>query len=491
MEVLVAALLLGAALGCTGWWLAPRQPLSIDEAWFLVVLRRLRRGRRLYQQVFFGAGPVPVWLAGSWTKRFGERLLTLRRLTVLYATATAVILGLFTHSVGVPWGLAMLGCAGGALVGDLIWSVDNHYGMLSRLGAALALLAAVQLSAGASLTTCWIVTGGGGVALALLSKYTLGLTASVAALAILVFRNPDQPWHQATGMLGVALLLTGAALLKLIRDGIGKAAWVRLVRNKRSFIATAGTSFLRRWRDLRNPAPGGISPELWRVSGWCFPLLVLSLLFVAAGTARVLVAGGPARPTAAVLAMTAVGLSGLWPRADEVHVRTGIGPVLAAGLGGGRLLFPGATWGLAALAALAGLAALVISVRTPGPAGEPLGLPTDGVRTDPWDPAAVRRVGAELAEVTGPRVFLLRADAALMYLVTDLRNPTPYDYPLASVFGPHGQCEVIAALASGRIRYCCWAPILGGPLTPTELEATVAALPVVATGEFGTVVSAR
>jgi hypothetical protein len=109
----------------------------------------------------------------------------------------------------------------------------------------------------------------------------------------------------------------------------------------------------------------------------------------------------------------------------------------------------------------------------------------------PWDLAEVLGGGEELRGLTRGTVLLLRPDAAVWYLATGLRNPTPYDYPLASPFGPDGQQVLVENLRNGRVRYCCWKPADAGALTPVVLEEYVASLPVLATTRAGTLVSAR
>ena len=78
----VAVAVLVAALGV---WCVPRLPTNPDECWYLLVVRRVRAGRRLYRGVFFGAGPWSVWVSRVVVRRWGERLLVLRRLVVVLA----------------------------------------------------------------------------------------------------------------------------------------------------------------------------------------------------------------------------------------------------------------------------------------------------------------------------------------------------------------------------------------------------------------------
>ena len=137
-----------------------------------------------------------------------------------------------------------------------------------------------------------------------------------------------------------------------------------------------------------------------------------------------------------------------------------------------------------------GLAGLALAERRATTLPQPTGTPFDGVNAWPWDLADVLSGGEELRRLTGGTVFLLRPDAAVWYLATGVRNPTPYDYPLASPFGPDGQQVLAGNLASGQVRYCCWVPSHAGALTPTHLEEYVATLPVTAQTRAGTLVTA-
>ena len=74
-------------------------------------------------------------------------------------------------------------------------------------------------------------------------------------------------------------------------------------------------------------------------------------------------------------------------------------------------------------------------------------------------------------------MFVLLPGASLAYLTSGVRNPTPYDYPLATTFGQDGEDDVVAAARSGRLRRACIAPPRSQewvglePLRPTQLES--------------------
>jgi hypothetical protein len=84
---------------------------------------------------------------------------------------------------------------------------------------------------------------------------------------------------------------------------------------------------------------------------------------------------------------------------------------------------------------------------------------------------SVRANAKSLTESThGESVFILDNSGPVYYLVTGIKNPTPYDDPQAHAFGVNGQAEVIAAIEQGRISYVCVNPLGADPLAPVLLE---------------------
>ena len=265
----------------------------------------------------------------------------------------------------------------------------------------------------------------------------------------------------------------------------------RMLRNKRTFVKTAGSNFFTGWRAMLG-RPHVQSVLEWRISWVAFALTALSGGLVLVDTGLAVVRGGDAAVSASVLGLTLVALAALWPRADEVHVRNSLVLWTVPAVAAAQDISPtlGVAW--AVLVGIAGLvaAALAVHERRRGWPLTPAGTPFDGVNAWPWDVADVLAGGEELRRLTGGTVFLLRPDAAVWYLATGLRNPTPHDYPLASPFGPDGQQVLAGNLASGRVRYCCWVPSLAGALAPAYLEEFAGSLRVVAHTPAGTLVTA-
>jgi hypothetical protein len=70
--------------------------------------------------------------------------------------------------------------------------------------------------------------------------------------------------------------------------------------------------------------------------------------------------------------------------------------------------------------------------------------------------------------------LLIATEAGLYYLVTGLRNPTPFDEPHVMNFGVNGQNRVIEDVLARRIRAVCLGPV-GGLLGPELIEQYVRA----------------
>ena len=280
----------GVAVGlgvlAVGWWCAPRLVPHQDECWYLLVVRRVAGGRRLYRGVFFGAGPRSVWVARAVVGLLGERLLVLRRTVVVLSVVLGGAAWAWTSAVGVPWQAGLAVAAGSVLLSTALWSADNQYGLWSRIGILVALAATLTLDwpAGG-------VVGGLGLALALLNKYTLGVIAGPGLLATTVATGSSRAGLLAVG-LGGALALVGYAVAA--RGGVGPSMVQRVFVNKRTFVATAGSGFLAGWRAVTG-RPAERSTVEWRVSWVAYGLTTLSGGLVLVGAAVAVARGDEPR----------------------------------------------------------------------------------------------------------------------------------------------------------------------------------------------------
>jgi hypothetical protein len=478
----VAAVVTVLAVGAA----AARVPVSDDEAWFLQVLERCRSGERLYRDVFFGAAPLSIWFGRIAIRISRPQLLVLRAMTLAYFASTLLAGSWLLLEVGAPTWTVVGAWFASVAYGAPSWGPDNHYGQLTIL-FGLVSIAAVAARLGGD---PWPMSLFAGVAsgAAIGSKHNVGVVVAVASATLLLGERSAVDLAAFTA--GALVMMLGW-IAPLLRDGTGGAFVQRAFTNKASYLATGRIGLVDGARQLFLPFldDGPVAVATRTVIRTAF--VVVGLVPVAMVVdVLVLVRGGDravAVAAAAGLAAGAIVLAGLYPRADQPHVQALV-PVAnvallltlhaAAGWLGPALPAPIASSGAAAVTVWIAVA-LVLALDTRHR------IPFEADQVDREVPhlrglPVVRRAGLrpeereELRRATGGRVFLLRPDAGLWYLAADLRNPTPYDYPFASVFGARGQAETVAAIERGDIEWVCWPDVIRGPLAPVELQDFIA-----------------
>ena len=465
-----------------------RVQVTDDETWFLHVVQRIRAGEVLYRDVFFGAGPLAVWAASAVVRLTRPQVLVMRALGVV-SFVGFLCAGTWTlRSVGSPWWSCLLLWLGAVALGGPSWGTESQYGQLTFLAAAVALACLAVPGDGGP----WYVAALAGTAAgaALACKHTVGAVLMASAIAVLLGTG------SAAGELGVfcagAVVVLAATFAPVARAGALSGYARCAFANKVTYVASGG---MAAWDGLRNalapgPPAGRIAALARFVTASAFLVLPAAVLAMVADVV-VLAAGGPAqrRVAAAVgMAAAATALAGAVPRADGRHVQGLFPMALLAILVSASALDTGVGWWpppppvawpagvvLMAWTALALVVALDTVHRVPVSAeAVDDDLPhLRGVPVQRWLPGAGPRQGQALREATGGSVFLLRPDAAWWYLAAGLRNPTPYDYPYASVFGPRGQAEMIAAIRRGDVPWVCLPAPMVGRLAPTELQTFV------------------
>jgi hypothetical protein len=470
-----------AALGVTVA-LTPWIPVRGDEAWFLEVVRRVTGGERLYEEVFFGAGPVPVWVAAAAVRLSRPQIAVMRALTHAYELVLWVGGGVVLSAADAPVGAILVFTLGAVALGGHHLARTNHYAQLSTIGAVTA-------GAGVLLGDGLLV--GAGALIAITSKYSIGVFVAMWALPLLALEASVAHAAVAVGVIAAGLLLVG---LWLGPSGV-RTFYATAVANKGVYLKTAAT---QPHRDLLQRLRVGIGSGSARFAA-AFVLVAVSAtdLIGVVVVVGALVFGVAASSVTALVAavLTATGLLHAFPRADFYHL-VGTTPLVVLGA---TLVLASAAIPAAAIA-LVGLALVLVLIAGGWIATRALHevefrrdlphlrllpvLRQGGVWPDDTE---------DLRAVTDEEVFLVRPDAQYFYLAGRVRNPTPYDYPLASTFGPDGQRRVVEAIRSGAVRWVCYPGPMRGPLAPVEIEQTLAAMtPVVQTpvGDLYTAIDA-
>lgn len=486
IAVAVTALATGIAVGAA----TRRVPVTDDEAWFLHVVERCRRGDVLYRDVFYGAGPLPVWLALLAVRLVRPQMLVMRALSVAYFVALLAAGAWVLDASGAPgWTIAAFWLVAVAFSGPS-WGVDNHYGQLTFLLTTIAAGAVAEWTTGGPVW--WLVIAGAASGSALAAKHSVAGVAG-AAFGLVVVAGAAHAGDVALFAAG-AVGAFGLCLVPVARRGGFGDYVLRAFVNKATYLATG-----RLWprqalaEVARSGRTGSHGIERLGLAVAVSPFVLLLVLPAAIASDGVLAlsAALPAAargPALVGLALSVAALAGLCPRADPPHLR---GTVPTALLGVALSLQaldvarswwpppPAVTWAAAVPLAAWTLTALVASLDTVHRIPLPEGWFDRAVPFFRGLPVLRREAGISpadghgLREFTGGVVFLLRPDAAFWYLASGLTDPTPYDYPYASVFGPTGQAETIDAIKRGDIRWVCSPGPMEGPLAPVDVQRFV------------------
>lgn len=431
------------------WWTPP----TVDEAWMLVVARRLLAGERPYRDVFFGAGPLALWLLAGLFRLTRPQGLVVRTVAAGYVAAEATLLAAVVTTLSGPPPAAVAAVTTLLAVGGLHLFPHNHYGHLTHVATLAATL---------GLVSGHPVTAGAAAGVAVLGKYPQGLVAVAGTVTVAATRDGSE----AAVAAAVAAAAVGVAAALVLGSDL-RWFYRRAVTNKVGYVRTgrAGPwavfrrASRRPWTEAARWLPTAVAAAAVATA----PVAVVAVAVVAAaGGDDVAVVGGlPA----------AVAVAAVFPRFDGPHA-VGAAPLtVAAATLAGLAAGVGAGWWWAATAAATPLLAVGVAARIRSTRSVPHRRDVPALRGLAVTPLR----GGVWPDETGGlprRVFVLRPDAAMVYAAGGVSNPTPFDYPMASTFGPRGQEEVLAAVDAGMAVCVGW-PDPPGLLAPRRLLAAV------------------
>jgi len=435
-----------------------------DESWFLLVAKRVAEGDDLYRDVFYSPLPLAVYLTAAPVAVFGAHIAIVEVLIALAWACTALIV--VAHARRVTGSAAVAALALMALVVVAPPQRNSLYTPLAMLLLLVCMLIATRLveAEGNRLALLAGVVAG----LSFASKQTVGAGA-LAALLLCIGLAPRARVARGVAAFGGFAAVTTAVALVLALSGVLSDAVRVGFTGKGEYLAHGSLSYT-----------GALSAALrFLPSEPAAAFDTLPLLLAPVVAALLVVAAGRRALSATVLVPAAFALAALtaaYPRLGATHVGWANPAVIACAVAavgphvrGRRLLAVTAAplaVGCAVAATLAPLAwaqdQLTISAL-PAFEGMPISLRSEDD-------------GARFLRAIRPResVFFVTERAGFLYLVTDARNPTPYDVPAASNIGTHELAVVETALRSGALDRAC----LGGQrawgnepsLQPLELE---------------------
>ena len=448
-----------------------------DEAWFLQVVHRVTSGEVLYRDVFFGVTPLSVQMTAPAVRLFGAEILVIKTVVGLCFAFSALLVVRVDRQLG-GRGFPVLLIVALLTLGRPEMAPYSGLSTVFLLATLSAVLHWQESASRVALAAAGLAAG-----LSFASKQNLGAYAAAALLASLATVHPG--WRALGRRLVVAggafALAAGLPTVPIWLDGATERFLADGFLNKVTYLEHAGVGYLESSIQLVRLLP---TLSLWDSLAVAYDLdryLVPPLAAAALLAAWFRVDRQRRAPLTVVFVFAAAGVLGVLPRADTEHMIHAM-PLLIVGLAYGlREAWPSRTaWkrvGIAALLAWFGFG-LAQALMTPA---VQVGRGAMRVSTLPhfrWAliPNATEEdftARARMLAAAGEQPFLLIPEAGFYYLLTGLRNPTPYDYPYVTTFGPHGQRDVIASIEQGRIKTVCFA--VRGPivLRPDELARYV------------------
>jgi len=460
-----------------------------DEAWFLQVMRRVHQGDVLYRDVFYGAGPLAVFLTMPLIYLIGVEILAVK-IVVAASYTVSLLLGMhILERIGADpkSRLIFLGV-------NLLFAPPAPHAPYQSL--ANTFLMAASDSTMAALNTVdprarllFLAGAGSAAGLSFAAKQNIGVYVLLAILGALLIKRPGAHrdlcrWaiEIRTAILAFSLAVALTFLPIWLGGGGSKFLDYGLI-NKQAYLRLAGIPYTDglqgALRSLQALSPRAtIEQGLWTLRFMAFLLPFIAGVFWIAGLSRI-----PAtkRPHWAAIGLFAgAAFLGVFPRADYAHLIYAI-PTLWIVILGAWSAIKIRSWKITIERGAGAFIALALLLALSAPSIRVLqGRLT--ISTLPHfygpliDPALQTRIQeeAEQLQARAPdnSLFLLFPTAGFYYLVAGLHNPTPFDFPTATSFGRNGQKEVIQAIREGRIhRICYWR--WDWNLRPVEIETFV------------------
>lgn len=452
--ILIASILMVAGLS---WFTgAGSAQLNPDEIWFVQVLNRMLHGEVLYRDISFGASPLSLYITWALALFFGAEVMLVRAVThaafVLAVLACCYILKRLGAQDALVWLLAL------AIIVCAPPTVGAAYSPLALVFLLLSFAALLQRR----VLLCGLFAG-----LAFATKQNVGIYILIAAAIIVAFihRTP----RRIIGLIGAFLLAVFACLAPVWLSG-GWAKFVEYGFIGKSLYLRAGS--LSYWDHFHQ----AISDLQWVLNSqfviqWIY--VIIFLLPLAPLLLLPLWRREPAT-SASLFLFALVGLMSVYPRPDISHMKFAV-PLLLLVLAYAASCLNTRGW--------VAVAAILLCLGTVARGWAPLSLllkskaVTMQASHFHWMPVlperrfALENTARRLTDDSrnhGP-AFLLFGRAAIYYLLTGIRNPTPFDYPLVTTFGLTGMTGIENRIAAGTLRNVCVAEDYPPPLNATEL----------------------
>ena len=421
--------------------------------WFLQVVKRLSEGELLYVEVFFGSGPLAPYLTALGVKIFGCHIFLIKSLgAAIYALHGSILLKiflLFSPKRENYW----------SLIGLLLIFPDPY---LSAGGSLYSPLASLLLwSAFYALQKEKFFLA---AVMAIACLFTKQNTGALAIVAVLLATPSNQKFKLVKYM--ILSSIAGLSLfLPQLTSGNGKAVFDFMFANKIAYLQNAPLSYLEN------------AFKLFDLTGY----QTISGIRIAA---RYLIYFLPAlclllplkknllTPTLFISA----DLAATFPRCDIYHLM-----IAAPGLCFGVSLFFELIHNKNFLRLFCRLVFMIFfATLVTIELFWSVNRMSDQHLTKSTLPylsgAIVNQDFEKKAQITAQKLtnsdkLYIQSDmAALLYLISNQPNLTPYDYPLLTTFRKNDQKKIIQMIETGIIKNICYSKYSDQKLAAQEIE---------------------
>jgi len=472
-------------------------PIYMSEAWYLQVVNRVLTGETLYRDVYFPSLPLSVYITAALAAVFGSEALLVKAIMALFLTLSTLLSYRIARQLGLGR-VTALSLAGVGAIYVTSW--------MPGPGTPYTPMTYTCLMAGFSAILSWreralqqtgaergaaardLVVAGVSAGLSFGTKQNIGAYALVG-LCVAVIACRREARMDGAEILKALLLLSsafcavvGLVLLPVLLSGgfakfldygfLGLGSYVRLGQ------ISYGAELDELVRVVRDRATWQNPKALYYQLEFLLPFPVFAALLC------VWFREGPARRGVATIVLSLAGAAflGVFPRVDVAHMICSVPPLLLALAWACRQLLPEVDKPWPLLVGMVMLAGVITGARSTYVANPLRRIRSGAVQFSdlPHFRGCLMRTGfleslrsnaRSLTEGTvGETVFILDNSCSLYYLITGIKNPTPFDYPQATSFGVNGEEEVVDAVEEGRISYVCMNPLGADPLAPVLLE---------------------
>jgi hypothetical protein len=441
--------------------------------------------------VFYGATPLPIYVSLIPIHVFGAEILVLKAvvsaffvLTVLVASRVAIRLGCEPKQTALVVG---------ALLVYAPPVPDSAYSPLSYFFLLLCFLFTLSwLDAGKKTT---LAMAGAAAALSFLSKQNIGVLAFLALVFTVFAKSRGDAGLISRVCLSRICITLGtffgvslAGILPIVLTGGFEQFMDYGFLNKRTYLQTADISYFAKLKDFFELFT---SPSVQNLVGTYIELPILlpffTFFFLVVAWFRADVARRSVCECAFFFSSAAY--MGSFPRFDLNHLISVV-PIIVLGLVcGWQEIRKHLSGRLARSAAFAVCLWLMIGLGV-DLTYRALLLTSDSYRVSslphfrgalfeaPFYNYLLDYRKALVEHAPDGQILLVFPEAGLSYLVSGLKNQTPFDYPLVTAFGLTGEDAVIRRLATGEIRTVCMRSLVHSQvesLRPARLEEHVQA----------------